>query len=171
MNTDDATTCSQRTVTPPHDEDACDGAGGRKTAVIIVDHGSKRAESNDMLLEVVRRYSEQSPYSIVEPAHMELAEPSIETAFGRCVARGATRVVVMPYFLLPGKHWDRDIPQLAAAAAARHPGVGHVVTAPLGLSPLMNQVIDARISYCIEHVEGRQPECDVCRGMGRCTLR
>ena len=142
-----------------------------RTGVIIVDHGSRRAESNDMLLEVVRRYASQSHFAIVEPAHMEIAEPSIDTAFANCVKRGATRVVVMPYFLLPGKHWDKDIPHLAAEAAAKHPGVQHVVTAPLGLHPLMNQLIEARIDYCLQHVAGQQPECEVCAGLGRCQLR
>ena len=58
----------------------------------------------------------------VQPAHMELAEPSIATAFDACVAAGATTVVVAPYFLGPGRHWDSDIPALAAAAAAVIPG-------------------------------------------------
>ena len=35
---------------------------------------------------------------------MELAEPSIEQAFDKCVAQGATFVVVHPYFLAPGRH-------------------------------------------------------------------
>ncbi len=66
---------------------------------------------------------------------MELAEPSIATAFDRCVAGGATTVAVAPYFLGPGSHWDRDIPALAAAAAAGHPGVRWLVAAPLGPDP------------------------------------
>jgi len=142
-----------------------------QTGVIIVDHGSRRAESNDMLLEVVRRFAMDSHYAIIEPAHMELAEPSIATAFDRCVARGAKRVVVMPYFLLPGKHWEQDIPHLAAQAASKHPGVQHVVTAPLGLHPLMNKLIEARVDYCLRHVAGQEPECDVCKGLGRCQLK
>ena len=44
---------------------------------------------------------------IVEPAHMELAEPSIATAFARCVERGATTVVVFPYFLLARSALER----------------------------------------------------------------
>ena len=67
-------------------------------------------------------------HRIVEPAHMELAEPSLETAFDACVAAGATTVVIAPYFLGPGQHWDRDIPALAAAACrapSRGPLSGH----------------------------------------------
>ena len=91
---------------------------------------------------------------IVEPAHMELAEPSIATAFDRCVTRGAKTVVVFPYFLLPGRHWHDDIPRLAAAAAQTHPGIRYLVTAPFGLHPLMNDVIRDRIENCLAHAAG-----------------
>ena len=117
--------------------------------IILVDHGSRRAESNEMLLEVVARFARTTSYPIIEPAHMELAEPSIRTAFARCVARGARTVVVHPYFLLPGKHWTEDIPALAAAAAAEHPGVRYAVTAPLGLHPLMTRIIEERIAEAL----------------------
>jgi hypothetical protein len=70
----------------------------RHFGVILVDHGSQRDESNVMLLEVVRDFADATGLSIVEPAHMELAEPSIATAFARCVERGATTVLVFPYF-------------------------------------------------------------------------
>jgi sirohydrochlorin ferrochelatase len=120
-----------------------------KIGVILVDHGSRRDESNQMLLEVVDAFRNHANWQIVEPAHMELAEPSIGTAFARCVEQDANLVVVFPYFLAPGKHWHEDIPRLAAEAAAAHPGVCHVVAAPLGLHQLMLQVIDDRISECL----------------------
>jgi hypothetical protein len=76
-------------------------------AVVIVDHGSRRPESNVMLHEFVELYKQRTGHPIVEPAHMELAEPSIGTAFKRCVEQGATRVIICPYFLFPGRHWDK----------------------------------------------------------------
>jgi hypothetical protein len=36
---------------------------------------------------------------IVEVAHMEIAEPTIEQAMRNCVQRGASKVIVAPYFL------------------------------------------------------------------------
>lgn len=149
----------------------------RTTGIILVDHGSRRAESNDLLVQVAdfyrgytRRDRPEEQWPIVEPAHMELAEPSIAQAFDRCVAQGAKKVVVMPYFLSPGKHWFKDIPELTRQAAQRHPGVSFLVTAPLGLHPLIAQIIDARVGHCINHVQGKAPECDVCAGSGRCVL-
>ena len=126
--------------------------------LIMVDHGSRREESNRLLLDVVEQFAAASGLKIVEPAHMELAEPSVATAFARCVARGAKTVVVFPYFLLPGRHWYEDIPRLAAEAARSHPGVKHFVTPPFGLHPLMSEVIADRIADALAHVAG-ESEC------------
>lgn len=127
---------------PPRDE----------IGVIVVDHGSRRPQSNDMLLDVVAMFRQQSGYAIVEPAHMELAEPSIAAAFERCVERGARLIVIHPYFLLPGRHWKRDIPALAAEAARKHPDVPFLVTAPLGLHPLMAEIMSERIEDCLTRI-------------------
>jgi sirohydrochlorin ferrochelatase len=138
--------------------------------VIVVDHGSRRAESNDMLLQVVAMFERLTGYEIVEPAHMELAEPSIATAFDRCVERGARTIVCFPYFLLPGKHWDKDIPALTQAAADKHPGVRWMVTSPLGLHDLMARIMDERIRHCLARVEDRVEECPSCAGTGKCRM-
>lgn len=143
-----------------------------RTGVVIVDHGSRRAESNEMLERFVEAFGEGAAYPIVEPAHMELAEPSIGTAFDRCVQRGATAVVVCPYFLLPGRHWSRDIPGLTAEAAARHPGVRYMVTAPIGLHPMMHRVIESRIGHCLSRVAGQADACESCAGTNAgCAMR
>lgn len=139
--------------------------------IVVVDHGSRRTESNRRHEDFVAQWKPRSGYAIVEAAHMELAEPSVGTAFDACVAAGATTVVVAPYFLWPGNHWDRDIPTLAAEAAARHPGVHFLVTAPLGPHPLLMEILDDRVGYCVAHVAGREPECALCAGTGRCRLR
>src|SRR5438552_16517757 len=136
-----------------------------RNGIIIVDHGSTRDESNRMLEEVAalfaRRFAER--YQIVEPAHMELAEPSIATAYARCAARGAQRVIVCPFFLGPGKHWTQDIPRLTAEAAAQHPGTRYHVAPTLGIDDLILDLLEKRVSHCT----GNRFDCDLCRG----TLR
>jgi sirohydrochlorin ferrochelatase len=143
----------------------------RRIGVIVVDHGSRRDESNELLQDVVRQFADATGLTIVEPAHMELAEPSIDTAFSRCVDRGAETVVVFPYFLLPGRHWNDDIPRLAAAAASKHPGIRYLVTAPFGLHPLMAEVMRQRIGHCLSHTTGAADACELCAGTDRCQLR
>lgn len=124
-----------------------------------------------MLLEVVANFAEMSGLPIVEPAHMELAEPTIAAAFAKCVERGARTVIVFPYFLLPGRHWHEDIPRLTAEAASSHPGVKFLVTAPFGLHPLMSEVISQRITRCLAHAEGDAAACDACDASDHCQFR
>ncbi|MDX1566015.1 MAG: CbiX/SirB N-terminal domain-containing protein [Phycisphaeraceae bacterium] len=141
-----------------------------RLGVVIVDHGSRRAESNQALERVVEAFVESNTYRIVEPAHMELAEPSIATAFEKCVRRGAEWVIVHPFFLLPGRHWSQDIPRLVAEAAAAHPQVRWLVTAPLANHPLMGRVMDERIRHCVAHAAGLTGPCDVCRDGDGCRF-
>ncbi|XP_068336979.1 sirohydrochlorin ferrochelatase, chloroplastic-like [Pyrus communis] len=143
---------------------------GSANGVIILDHGSRRKESNLMLNEFVSMFRERAGYPIVEAAHMELAEPSIRDAFSSCVEQGANRVVVSPFFLSPGRHWNQDIPSLTAEAAKEHPGVSYMVTAPLGLHHLLVDVLNDRINHCISHVAGDAEECAVCAGTNKCQL-
>jgi len=141
----------------------------QELGVIVVDHGSRVDRSNQLLHDVVKLFVETSGLLIVEPAHMELAEPSIATAFDQCVLRGATTIIVHPYFLLPGRHWRDDIPRLSAEAAAKHPGVGHIVTAPLGIHPLMAAIMEDRIRQCLLAVRGAGEACSLCEDEPQCA--
>ncbi|BBN13603.1 sirohydrochlorin ferrochelatase [Marchantia polymorpha subsp. ruderalis] len=141
---------------------------GDGDGIVIVDHGSRRAQSNAMLHEFVKMYKEKTGRLIVEAAHMELADPTISDAFDRCVEQGATRIIISPYFLFPGRHWDKDIPSIVAEAAKKHHNVPYLVTAPIGLHELMVTVINDRMEYCLSQVAGEVSECDMCDGTGRC---
>src|SRR4051812_4197480 len=136
-----------------------------KTGIIIVDHGSRRAQSNALLEEVAtqfgRRFAEM--YDIVEPAHMEIAEPSIASAYAKCVERGATRIVVCPFFLGPGKHWTGDIPRITADAAGKFPQTEYHVTMPLGIDDLILELLAKRVAFCVEH----DYRCESCTGTMR----
>jgi sirohydrochlorin ferrochelatase len=114
--------------------------------LIIVDHGSRRAESNQTLESLARLFADRfaDVFPIVEPAHMELAEPSIESAYAACVRRGATRVVCLPWFLASGRHWTRDIPSLLSQAALNHGGTTFQLAEPLGIDELMFQLLFKR---------------------------
>ena len=116
-----------------------------KIGIILVDHGSKHVEANDMLIEVARLVREHLG-GIVEHAHMELAEPTVAQAFSTCVRQGAEHIVVHPYFLAPGRHSTIDIPRLATAAAEQFLDVSFTVTDPLGIDARLIEVVIQRIA-------------------------
>ncbi len=121
-----------------------------RRGIVLVDHGSRLPESNQLVETVALALRERffEELDIVEPAHMELAEPSIATAYARCVAQGATEIVVLPYFLGPGRHWTTDIPTLSAAAAAHFPETTFQVAPTLGLDDLMLDLLFKRWREC-----------------------
>lgn len=113
-----------------------------KKAILIIDHGSKRGEANEMLDCVSNLVQAMAGDDvIVRYAHMELATPSIDDGFAECVKAGATEVVAFPYMLSPGKHSTGDIPRLVAGAAKAHPGVRYSVTAAFGVHEKLAELI------------------------------
>lgn len=111
-------------------------------AILLIDHGSRRSEANEMLhaiAELVQNLA--GPDVIVRPAHMELAEPTIAQGFSNCVAAGATEVIAFPYMVSPGRHSVEHIPEMVAAAARTHPGVAFRVTDAFGVHKKLAEVV------------------------------
>ncbi|MEO6629944.1 MAG: CbiX/SirB N-terminal domain-containing protein, partial [Aquihabitans sp.] len=82
----------------------------------------------------------------VRPAFLELAEPSIPDAIDGAVADGATTVVVVPYFLHPGRHQREDVPAIVEAARLRHPEVDLRLLDLFGADPALVDVLEAQVS-------------------------
>ncbi len=135
-----------------------------RRAIIIVDHGSKREAANRMLDDVadlLRTQTEDPVY----PAHMDLAAPTVQEAFDQAVAEGAEFVFIFPYFLSPGRHSREDIPWMCAEAARNHPGVKWHCSGPIGLDPIMAQLILSRIERC----QKLGMKCETCPNADACN--
>ena len=122
-------------------------------AILLVDHGSVKAEANELLEEIGRRVERIAPDYHVEAAHMELAPPDIADAVAACVKAGSPAITVMPYMLAPGRHSTDDIPRMALEAAERHEGVRVRVSEPLGADSRLAEVILARVETACEKQE------------------
>jgi sirohydrochlorin ferrochelatase len=117
-----------------------------RQALLIVDHGSRRKESNDLLQAIATMMRERFGFGIVHAAHMELGEPTIQQGFDACVADGANEIIIHPYFLGAGRHVTSDIPHLVREAANRHPGITFRITEPIGAHPKIGEIISERVA-------------------------
>lgn len=130
-------------------------------AILLIDHGSRREEANEMLacmVALVQRLAGDAV--VVRHAHMELAEPTIAQGFDACVAAGATEVVAFPYMLSPGRHSTSDIPGFVAEAARAHPNIAFRVTPAFGVDPGLADVILMRAGI---QPAGALTDSDGCR--------
>jgi uroporphyrin-III C-methyltransferase len=112
------------------------------SGVLVVGHGSRRAEANRDVREAARRIGERGGFSLVEAAFLEIEHPNVGEGFKNLVERGACKVTVHPYFLSPGRHTRGDLPREVRAVAQCFPGVSFQITEPLSAHPL---VIEASI--------------------------
>ena len=117
-----------------------------KRAILLVDHGSRRAEANALLEDVADQIRKRAPESIVEVAHLEITKPNIVEGIDACVKKDATHIVVHPYFLGPGRHTSEDIPTQVERARERHPNVRIRISEPLGGHTALIDVILDRVS-------------------------
>src|SRR3954469_10856251 len=115
-----------------------------RTAVLLIAHGSRHKPANNDLHAMAARFAAEGRYPIVEPCFLELAEPDIAAGGSRCVARGAARVLMIPYFLSAGVHLLRDLTAARDELSRRHPGVEFRLGPPLGPDPLLDQLVAAR---------------------------
>jgi len=81
----------------------------------------------------------------VETAFLELGEPSLPDAIDRLLQKGASRIVVIPYFLTMGRHVERDLPRMVNDIAAARPGVTIEVTPPLDGHPALLDILRDRV--------------------------
>lgn len=71
-------------------------------AILIVGRGSSDPDANSDLFKVSRLLWERTPVKFVETCYIGVTEPNFEDGLKRCLALGAKRVFILPYFLFTG---------------------------------------------------------------------
>jgi len=115
-----------------------------RTALLLIAHGSREEQANADLFDAVRELRRRGRYEIVEAAFLELAEPDIDTGAVQCIAAGAMRVILLPYFLSAGVHVSRDLEDARRRLSERHPLVQFRLAEPIGRHPLSMEVLAER---------------------------
>jgi sirohydrochlorin ferrochelatase len=111
------------------------------TGIIVFAHGSRIESANQAVRTVAADLARAGNLPHVEPAFLELGDPPLHGAVTALMQKGATRILVIPYFLTLGMHLERDLPRLIASIAESHPGLEISVTPPLDGHPALLQAL------------------------------
>jgi sirohydrochlorin ferrochelatase len=111
-----------------------------KTGIVIFGHGSSVASANDAVRRVASEAAEAGGFDLFETAFLDVA-PLLRDAAARLAARGAERVLVVPYFLTLGIHLQRDLPEMVRQIQAEYPGLIMQVTPPLDGHPALSRIV------------------------------
>ena len=115
------------------------------TGIIVFAHGSRIEPANQAVRKAAAELARAGGYPNVEAAFLELGQPSLEEAADLLVARGVDRVVIIPYFLTPGLHLERDLPTIVDRISKKNNGVQVLVTESLDGPPGLVQILDDRV--------------------------
>jgi sirohydrochlorin ferrochelatase len=110
------------------------------TGYVIFAHGSPIESAN----EAVRTIAAQAELPLYETAFLDSSPPTLADAVATLAQRGATKIVVIPYFLTLGMHLQRDLPALVTALEQKTPGLQIRVTAPLDGHPALQTILKDR---------------------------
>ena len=117
----------------------------KTTAVLLIAHGSRRQEANDDLLRLAEAVRNRDRYQTVEVSYLEISDPTIPKGARRCIDRGASRILMLPYFLSAGAHVVNDLKRHQQELASEFPDVSIELCRPLGLHPLLIEVVLQRL--------------------------
>lgn len=125
--------------------------------IILIGHGSPKKEANN--IEAVGRMLHGALHTgcadeCVNVAYMQYGTPDIPGTIRNCAERGATRIIIHPYFLSAGMHVTKDIPGMIDEAKLLYPHIDFIYTEPLGIHEKLVQVVVERI----KNARGAVPE-------------
>jgi sirohydrochlorin cobaltochelatase len=114
-----------------------------ETAVLVVGRGSSDPDASSDLYKLGRLLWESKCYPLVEVCFIGVTAPSLPEGLERCLALGARRIFVLPYFLFTGVLVPR-INRLSSEFASAHPDIDVRVGEHLGNHPGVFKVLAER---------------------------
>jgi len=130
--------------------------------ILLIDHGSRRASSNEQLQLIAKRYQKQLPNNyVVYAAHMEIASPTISDGIEYLSQiPNMSTILCHPYFLSPGRHVSEDVPTLIREAVQRLDNVNFINEQSTSLfQNSLSVVNDTKIQLYMTDAVGSDLDC------------
>jgi sirohydrochlorin ferrochelatase len=126
-------------------EPICYSQDALPPALVVFAHGSRIESANVAVRDVAADLAQAGNFPLVEAAFLELGRPSLEEAVDRLYEQGVRRVLVVPYFLTPGRHLELDLPRLISDISHKYKDLYVSSVASLDGHPGLVQILLDRV--------------------------
>ncbi len=116
----------------------------KDTTIVLVGHGSRGREGNKETINFAAQWRERHPEWRIEVCFIEHADVLLDEGLNQA-ARGAKRVLVIPFILNAAGHVKMELPAALESARARHPEVEFAVTRHLGMGREILEVLQRQL--------------------------
>lgn len=131
---------------------ACDAL----PSVILLGHGSRVEKAGGDMERVAAILKDRHGFPMVEYCFMSRLPPHFPETLAGLVGRGASWVLVIPYFLHTGLHIRLDIPEMMQQEAAKHPGLRLQLGGNLGYDDILVELVRKRIDESLRVADVRE---------------
>ncbi|OAH57680.1 MULTISPECIES: sirohydrochlorin chelatase [Bacillaceae] len=132
-------------------------------AILYICHGTRVKEGAKQAAAFIEETMPLVDAQIQEICYLELSDPSIAEGLARCVQKGATEVIAMPFLLLTAGHAKKDIPEELKKAAQHYPNLMIRYGRPLGVH---EHIVDVLIDRMKEAAPFQEDACVLLVGRG-----
>ncbi len=127
------------------------------TTLLLVGHGSRNQDGNKEILHFAAQWRERHPVWRIEVCFIEHAEVLINEGLDRA-AKGAQRVLLIPFILNAAGHVKMELPAALEAARIRHPEVQFIVTRHLGMGREILVVLQGQLDRLMKALDVPDPQ-------------
>ncbi len=116
--------------------------------LILIGHGSKLPHNRENLEKIAEILRSRQEFKTVEIAFMVRDTPTVEEAIDTAVAKGVTKIVLVPAFLAQGVHTTQDIPGLIGVKEKqphlKEQGIELVYGEPIGSDERIADILEEK---------------------------
>lgn len=127
-------------------------------AVLYIGHGSRVKAGVQEAISFIERSKSYIDVPIQEICFLELATPCISDGITNCIARGATKIAIVPILLLTAHHAKKDIPLEIEANKIKYPHIEFTYGKTFGIHL---KIIDSLYDRIIEQEASIDKTCSV----------
>ncbi|MGZ4163571.1 MAG: sirohydrochlorin chelatase [Tumebacillaceae bacterium] len=140
--------------------EAPSGEGRSEDAILLVGRGSSDPDANSDLCKITRLLWERVKVKFVETSYIGVTQPDFAEGMSRCVALGAKRVYVLPYFLFTGVLIKR-MSAMMVEFSEKYPDVELKLGGYFGFHDALIDILQERAQ---EAAQGEvKMNCDLCQ--------
>lgn len=142
-------------------------------ALILFSHGSLLCGAGEAVDAHAARLQARGGYDLVRVGYLNYSEPLFARAVEEVVQAGATDVMVLPYFLIPGYFVSKSLPEALAPVQDSYPDVRFTVAAALGFDESLADALleAAQTAQGAEHWnDNLERAARACRPSPECPL-
>jgi len=119
-----------------------------KRGLLLIDRGSKEREAGDELEIICSKVKEKGGYAFAEYCFLEVVPPYIEDGIKKCLKSDIDSLIIVPYFLYPGKKVKAAVTEVMKYQASTN--VKFLVTKPMSMHMTLVKLVENRIKSALE---------------------